>query len=157
MLSPATHPGADSTSLEMAAHDSVCWWRQPGFAALQPGQLQPRLKEPYLVLDLGKFTARCRSCAWRSTPSRELAKVRFAYSRHVGATGPLTGFAESCCDGRLAWPSDGSSRRPQAGIGRLMRVRDQCSDRAALSTPVWRGNGGEVDVLVGGRGRAALD
>jgi hypothetical protein len=89
MLLPATHLGADSTSPELGAHDSVCWWRWPGFGALRSGQLQPRLKEPYLVLDLGKFTARCRSCAWKSTPNSGLAEVRFAYSTHVCATGPI--------------------------------------------------------------------
>jgi hypothetical protein len=115
MALPATHPGADSTSPELGAHDSAYWGRRPGFGALRPGQLQVRPEEPYLVLDLGKFTARCRSCAWKSTPSGGLAEARFAYSRHVCATGPIAGDAELWRDGRLAWPSDGSGRHPQGG------------------------------------------
>jgi hypothetical protein len=39
--------------------------------------------EPYLVLDAGEFTARCRSCAWISPPGATIAEVRAWFAGHA--------------------------------------------------------------------------
>jgi hypothetical protein len=69
-------------------------WRRPAFRALQPEHSKGRPAEPYLVLDLGEFTARCRSCLWQSAPCGGLVDARFAYSMHACPAGPVAARAE---------------------------------------------------------------
>jgi hypothetical protein len=58
-------------------------------APLWPAELQG--SEPYLVLDLGEFTARCRACPWISPAAATVAEAR-------------AWFAEHACQPVPAWP-----------------------------------------------------
>jgi|SRR5919197_393398 hypothetical protein len=44
--------------------------------------------QPFLVLDLGEFTARCRSCRWISPPAPTVAEARAWFAEHACRQAP---------------------------------------------------------------------
>jgi hypothetical protein len=57
-------------------------WRRPVFRAPRPWRASVWCSEPYLVLDLGEFTARCRACAWIGPPSATVAEAWTWFEGH---------------------------------------------------------------------------
>jgi hypothetical protein len=62
-------------------------WRRLDLRLLFP----PRRADPFLVLDVGEFTARCRACHWISPPSATVAEARAWFAGHA-------------CEQTPAWP-----------------------------------------------------
>jgi hypothetical protein len=74
--------------------DRAYRWRRPVLGAPRPGHIRVQPAEPYLVLDLSEFTARCRSCLWQSAPYSGLVEAQFAYSMHACPADPIAARAE---------------------------------------------------------------
>jgi hypothetical protein len=98
-----------------------------------PPHLRGHGPAPYLVLDVGKFTACCRSCSWHSAPCSLLVEAQFAYGTHACQSAPVVAL--------------GTSGSRPASVRRFV-------DAASESLAQGR-NGGEVEVLIDGQGRAA--
>jgi hypothetical protein len=65
-------------------------WRRLVFRAPRPWRASVWRSEPYLVLDLDEFTARCRACAWIGPPSATVAEARTWFAGH--RCGQVRGF-----------------------------------------------------------------
>ena len=74
MASSTAYQGAYSTHLQERRQVRRLRWRE-----LRPWFGNVGYSQPYLVLDLGQFTARCRWCLWQSAPCGALDEAQFAY------------------------------------------------------------------------------
>jgi hypothetical protein len=63
-------------------------WRRPVLGTVPPWRIGVRRAEPFLVLDVGEFTARCRSCPWISPPAATVAEVRAWFAGHACEQAP---------------------------------------------------------------------
>jgi hypothetical protein len=86
-------------------------WRRPFFRAPRPGRASVWPSEPYLVLDLGEFTARCRACAWIGPPSATVAQARTWFAGH--RCGQICGFCASILTGP---PSSNQQMKTEVGM-----------------------------------------
>ena len=93
--------------------------------------------ERLIVLDAGQFSTRCRCCGWRSGPSSALTDATAAFQSHpcpIRAIGSCTEPIET------PGPSQVNLFAAPGGTG-------ETGDRR------WKG--GEVEILVAGRGQVA--
>src|SRR5215211_5428571 len=98
-----------------------------------PPHLRGHGPAPFLVLDVGKFTACCRSCSWHSAPCSLLVEAQFAYGTHACRSAPVVALGTSA--------------------SRPVSVRRSV---AAASEALAQGRtGGKVGLLIDGQGRAA--
>jgi hypothetical protein len=96
MASSTGCQGAYSTHLYERRHVRRLRWRE-----LRPRRGNVLYSQPYLVLDLGQFTARCRWCLWQSAPCGALDEAQLAYKLHT------------CLAGRVATSGKFSEWRPR--------------------------------------------
>jgi hypothetical protein len=55
---------------------------RPVLGTVPPWRVGVQRVEPFLVLDLAEFTARCRSCLWISPPAPTVAEARAWFAAH---------------------------------------------------------------------------
>ena len=91
MASSTAHQGAYSTPLRGPTTASGQMRPRPVLGTVPPWRVGVQRAEPFLVLDVGEFTARCRHCTWSSPPGATVAEARAWFAGHA-------------CEQAPAWP-----------------------------------------------------
>jgi hypothetical protein len=140
MASSTAYQGAYSTHLQERRQVRRLRWRE-----LRPWFGNVGYSQPYLVLDLGQFTARCRWCLWQSAPCGALDEAQFAYGLHtcpagqVAASGVL-GVEAEVIGRRMV--GDRCPEPPRPGFW-----SEYCAEEPADQPGGGARTGGEVEVL----------